>query len=137
MLPLGKRETVHVAFSLACCCRLKLHCPCCLLTGPLLQAQAALLHAVVKLRPGAGIHHLYQQLEDLKAAKPSLAALKPLWLTITAAATAAGPQAAESAKAFVQEWMVEADLYTAELAADVVGVDVLHLQHVGQSMQVR
>lgn len=102
----------------------------------LLQEQAALLHAIIKLRPHDGIHHIQPQLQTLQAAKPLLAALKPLWLTIIAAATAAGPQAAASAEGFVKEWMMDADLFSAETAADIINVQVLHLQQAKHTVQV-
>lgn len=102
----------------------------------LLQAQAALLHAMIKLHPDGGIQLIHPQLDTLQAAKPSLAALKLLWLTISAAATAAGPQAAASARGFVEEWMADADLESAETAADLVGVNVLHLHTLQQRAEV-
>lgn len=102
----------------------------------LLQVQAALLHAIIKLHPEGGIQHIHQQLETLQAAKPSLAAVKPLWLTISAAAAAAGPEAAASAKGFVEEWMTDADLESADVTADLLGVEVLQLQHTKQSLKV-
>lgn len=98
--------------------------------------QAALLHAMIKLHPEGGIQHIHHQLETLQAAKPSLAAVKPLWLTISAAAAAAGPEAASSAKGFVQEWMTDADLESADVTADLLGVEVLHLHHTKQSLKV-
>ena len=101
-----------------------------------MQVQAALLHAIIKLHPEGGIQHIHHQLEILQAAKASLAALKPLWLTISAAATAAGPEAAASAREFVEEWMSDADLGSADMTADLLGIDMLHLQHTKQRLKV-
>ena len=91
---------------------------------------------MIKLHPEGGIQHIHPQLDTLQAAKPSLAALKPLWLTISAAATAAGPQAAASARGFVEEWMTDADLESAETAADLAAVNVLHLHTTQQRAEV-
>ena len=100
------------------------------------QVQAELVHALIKLQPDASLQQLQPQLQQLQAAKAPLAALKPLWMTITAAAAASSSHAAAASRSFVKQWISHADLDSAELAADLTAVHMLHAQQAGQHMQV-
>lgn len=120
------------------------------------QEHAALLHAWIKLEladchptslnprsPPAPHHHqpdlqhLSSHAKALQAAKPEAAVLRPLWLTISAAASASSEAAtAVGLKDLVRTWRAQADDDSAEFEAELVGLDAQLANQTGQKLQV-
>ena len=121
-----------------------------------MQEHATLLHAWVKLElanaslplshptsPHAPHHHQpnLQQLSShakaLQAAKPEIAMLQPLWLTISAAA-AASKEASVAAglQGLVRSWRAQADEDSAEFEAELIGLNAQLASQTDQKLQV-
>ena len=107
-----------------------------------MQEHAALYHAWLKLNlADAGqlenLQQLFSHAKALQAAKPEVAMLQPLWLTISAAAAAsADPSAAATLQDLVKAWRAQADDNTAEFEAELAGLSAQQAFHTGQKLQV-
>lgn len=121
-----------------------------------LQEHAALLHAWIKLElaglhptpayptpaPAPGNHRpdlqqLSSHAQALQAGKPDAAMLRPLWLTISAAAAASSEAAtAAGLRGLVRSWRAQADDDSAEFEAELVGLDALFASQTDQKLQV-
>ena len=121
-----------------------------------MQEHAALLHAWIKLElakfhpnppysystpPSRHQPHLQQlssHAQALQAAKPEAAMLRPLWLTISAAAAASSEaSAAAGLRGVVTSWRAQADDDSAEFEAELVSLKALFASQTGQKLQVR
>ena len=114
------------------------------------QEHAALLHAWIKLELADNLEQpdlqrLFSHAKALQAAKPEVAALQPLWLTISAAATAsAAASAAASAdsstaaelRSLVRSWRGQADDDSAEFEAELMSLSAVHAHMHGHRLQV-
>jgi len=107
-----------------------------------------LLHAWIKLQlldpsDQFDIRQLFSRVQQLQAAKPELALLKPLWLTISAAAAASTNGTQATLKGLVKAWRAQADDDSAEFSAELIGLGALqdhkkgHLAQVGPCVSTR
>ncbi|KAL3149301.1 hypothetical protein ABBQ32_14165 [Trebouxia sp. C0010 RCD-2024] len=123
--------------------------------SPAPQEHAALLHAWIKLElaglhptpayptpaPAPGNHRpdlqqLSSHAQALQAGKPDAAMLRPLWLTISAAAAASSEAAtAAGLRGLVRSWRAQADDDSAEFEAELVGLDALFASQTDQKLQ--
>jgi len=112
-----------------------------------LQEQASLLHAWIKFQlvdsDQLDVRQLFSHVQQLQAAKPELALLKPLWLTISAAAAASTDSTQATLKGLVKAWRAQADDDSAEFSAELIGLGSLqdhekgHLAQVGPCVSTR
>ena len=107
----------------------------------LLQVQAVLLHAWIKLQlphfnSPLGLQQLTSHMHQLQAAKPEAALLRPLWKTLTAAAAASNEPAAAAFRGFVADSRAQADEDSAEVEAELAAVKTLEAYNSGQKLQV-
>ncbi len=79
---------------------------------------------------------LFSHVQQLQAAKPELALLKPLWLTISAAAAASTEGTQATLKGLVKAWRAQADDDSAEFSAELIGLGALHDHKKGHLAQV-
>ncbi|KAL0025266.1 hypothetical protein WJX77_012112 [Trebouxia sp. C0004] len=98
--------------------------------SPNAQEHASLLHAWIKLQlldPSNQLdaRQLFSHVQQLQAAKPELALLKPLWLTISAAAAASTDGTQATLQGLVKAWRAQADDDSAECTADLIGLCAL------------
>jgi len=105
-----------------------------------LQEQASLLHAWIKFQlvdsDQLDVRQLFSHVQQLQAAKPELALLKPLWLTISAAAAASTDSTQATLEGLVKAWRVQADDASAEFSAELFGLGALHDHKQGHLAQV-
>ena len=86
------------------------------------------------------VRQLFSHVQQLQAAKPELALLKPLWLTISAAAAASTDSTQATLKGLVKAWRAQADDDSAEFSAELISLCSLqhhkkgHLAQVGPSV---
>lgn len=89
------------------------------------------------------VRQLHSHVQQLQAAKPELALLKPLWLTISAAAAVSTDGTQAALKDLVKAWRAQADNDSAECTAELIGLGALqdhkqgHLAQVGPSVSTR
>lgn len=121
-----------------------------------MQEHAALLHAWIKLELAdlqptppypipthapsnhqPDLQQLSSHAEALTAGKPEAAMLRPLWLTVSAAAAASSEAAtAAGLRELVRSWRAQADDDSAEFEAELLGLDALFASQTGQKLQV-
>ena len=105
-----------------------------------LQEHAALLHAWIKLELSSSqpnIKQLFGHVQKLQAAKPGVALLKPLWATISAAAAASTESMATALGGVVRAWRGQADDDSAEVNADLLGLDAMQAHQAGHKHKAR
>ncbi|KAL3133073.1 hypothetical protein ABBQ38_006975 [Trebouxia sp. C0009 RCD-2024] len=123
--------------------------------SPAPQEHAALLHAWIKLELAdlqptppypipthapsnhqPDLQQLSSHAEALTAGKPEAAMLRPLWLTVSAAAAASSEAAtAAGLRELVRSWRAQADDDSAEFEAELLGLDALFASQTGQKLQ--
>ncbi len=82
------------------------------------------------------VRQLFGHVQQLQAAKPELALLKPLWLTISAAASASADGTQATLKGLVKAWRAQADDDSAECTAELIGLCALQDHKKGHLAQV-
>ena len=101
-----------------------------------------LLHAWVKT-PLADpsrqldVTELLSHAQQLQAAKPEVALLKPLWLSLSAAAVALKDGTGKALEGLVKAWRAQADDDSAEFDADLISLNALRCYKQGHALQVR
>ena len=82
------------------------------------------------------VRQLFSHVQQLQAAKPELALLKPLWLTISAAAAASTDGTQATLKGLVKAWRAQADDDSAEFSAELISLCSLQRHKQGHLAQV-
>lgn len=107
-----------------------------------------MLHAWIKLQlldpsDQLDVRQLFSHVQQLQAAKPEFALLKPLWLNISAAAAASTDSTRATLEGLVKAWRAQADDDSAEVTAERIGLCALqdhkkgHLAQVGPCVSTR
>lgn len=101
-----------------------------------------LLHAWIKVQLADSsrqldVSQLLSHVRQLQAAKPEVAALKPIWLSLSAAAAAATDGTGAALEKLIKLWRAQADDDSAELDADLLRLSALHGYEQGHTLQVR
>ena len=101
-----------------------------------------LLHAWIKVQLADSsrqldVSQLLSHVRQLQAAKPEVAILKPIWLSLSAAAAAATDGTGAALEKLIKLWRAQADDDSAEFNAELMRLSALHSYEQGHTLQVR